>query len=247
MRMWLDRLAVVAVLLLLWQGVHWLSPFALASPWATAAKLAALLQSPGFWPHVTETGKAFCYALLIAVAAGLGAGLLIGISRRASEVMDPLLASIYGVPKVTLYPLILLIFGLGLPAKVAFGALHSFFPIALFTLNGVRKLPPVYVRAARVMRLTRAQTIATIVLPAALPEIVAGLRIGVSLTLLGVLIGEMFASQRGLGFLIMNAIGQHDTETMLAVTTLLAIVAVAVNIVLLRLDHRLHQRAAVGA
>ena len=243
MRGWGDSLAVVAALLLIWQGVHWLSPFALASPGATLAKLASLLQSPGFWPHAAETGKAFVYALLIAVVAGLATGLLIGLSRTASEVMDPVLASIYGVPKVTLYPLILLIFGLGLPAKIAFGALHSFFPIALFTLNGVRKLPPVYARAAAVMRLSRAQTLATVIMPAALPEIVAGLRIGVSLTLLGVLIGEMFASQRGLGFLIMTAIGQHDTETMLAVTTLLAILAVAVNIVLLRLDRRLHERA----
>jgi NitT/TauT family transport system permease protein len=238
----LDRLAVVAVALLMWQGVHWLSPFALASPGATAVKIAALLQSPGFWPHVSETGRAFVYALLIAVSAGLSVGLAIGASRTASEVMDPVLASIYGVPKVTLYPLILLAFGLGLPAKVAFGALHSFFPIALFTINGVRKLPPVYLRAAAVMRLTPVQTLITVVLPAALPEIVSGLRVGVSLTLLGVLIGEMFASQRGLGFLIMTASGVHDTETMLAVTVMLATAAVAMNIMLLRLDNRLHQR-----
>jgi NitT/TauT family transport system permease protein len=86
------------------------------------------------------------------------------------------------------------------------------------------------------------QTLATIVLPAALPEIVSGLRIGVSLTLLGVLIGEMFASQRGLGFLIMTAVGVHDTQTTMAVTAMLAAVAVAMNIVLLRLDNRLHRR-----
>jgi NitT/TauT family transport system permease protein len=238
----IDRIAVVAAVLLLWQGVHWLSPFALASPGATAVKIAALLQSPGFWPHAAETGQAFLYALVIAIGAGLSVGLVIGSSRTAAEVMDPVLASIYGVPKVTLYPLILLAFGLGLPAKVAFGALHSFFPIALFTINGVRKLPPVYMRAASAMRLTRMQTLATIVLPAALPEIVSGLRVGVSLTLLGVLIGEMFASQRGLGFLIMTAVGVHDTETMLAVTVMLAAAAVAMNVALLRLDNRLHQR-----
>ena len=238
----LDRIAIVLAALLVWQGVHWLSPFALASPGATAVKIVALLQSPAFWPHAAETGRAFVYALAIAVSAGLAAGLVIGSSRTASEVMDPVLASIYGVPKVTLYPLILLVFGLGLPAKVAFGALHSFFPIALFTINGVRKLPPVYRRAASVMRLSRAQTLATIVLPAALPEIVSGLRIGVSLTLLGVLIGEMFASQRGLGFLIMTAVGVHDTQTMMAVTTMLAAVAVAMNIILLRLDSSLHRR-----
>lgn len=242
MQLWWDRLAIVALLLLLWQGLHLLSPFALASPAATAARMVALMESAGFWAHAGETARAFVYAFLVAVIAGLGAGLLIGSSRIASDVMDPLLASIYGVPKVTLYPLILLVFGLGLQAKIAFGALHSFFPIALFTINAVRKLPPVYRRTATVMHLTSAQAFATIVLPAALPEIVAGLRIGVSLTLLGVLIGEMFASQRGLGFLIMNAIGLHDTETMLAVITLLAAIAFVINALLLRIDQRLHRR-----
>jgi NitT/TauT family transport system permease protein len=240
----IDRLALILVGLALWQGVHWLSPFALASPWATAMKTASLLQTASFWPHVVETGKAFALALAIALTTGLGAGLLIGLSSNATEVMEPILSSIYGVPKVTLYPFILLAFGLGLPAKIAFGALHAFFPIALFTMNGVRKLPPVFLRAAFVMRLTPMQKIITILLPAALPEIVAGVRIGVSLTLLGVLIGEMFASQRGLGSLIMKASGLHDTETMLAVTLMLVGFAVIINSALTRLDDRLRQRAA---
>jgi len=243
MRGQIDRGAIILAGLGLWQGIHWLSPFALASPLATVVKLGSLMLGAFFWPHVLETAKAFVLALGIALTAGLSAGLIIGISRTATNVMEPILSSIYGVPKVTLYPFILLAFGLGLPAKIAFGALHSFFPIALFTMNGVRKLPPVYLRAAFVMRLTPLQKIITIVLPAALPEIVAGVRIGVSLTLLGVLIGEMFASQRGLGFLIMRAIGLHDTETMLAVTLMLVSVAVAINIALMRLDDRLRPRA----
>jgi NitT/TauT family transport system permease protein len=95
-----------------------------------------------------------------------------------------------------------------------------------------------------VLQLSRSQTLLTVVMPGALPEIVSGLRIGFSLTLLGVLIGEMFASQRGLGFLIMNAIGLHDVATIMATILLLAIVAVAASAALLWLDHRLHHRAA---
>jgi NitT/TauT family transport system permease protein len=143
---------------------------------------------------------------------------------------------------VTLYPLILLIFGLGLPAKVAFGTIHGIIPIAIFAMNAVRNLPPVYVRAARAMRLSRTRTLRKVVVPAAIPEIVTGLRIGFSLTLLGVLIGEMFASQRGLGYLTMNAIGLHDLPTMMAVILVLAVVAVLANGFLLWLDHRLHHR-----
>ena len=99
-------------------------------------------------------------------------------------------------------------------------------------------------KTARVLHLSRIQTLLTVVMPGALPEIVSGLRIGFSLTLLGVLIGEMFASQRGLGFLIMNAIGLHDVATIMATIMLLAIVAVSASGALLWLDHRLHHRSA---
>ncbi len=237
-----DRALLILMALALWQGLHWLSPLALASPFATAEKLISLVESQTFWSHARETAKATVFAFAIALAAGLTTGLLAGMSRTSAQMTEPVLSSIYGLPKVTLYPVILLVFGLGLPAKIAFGALHAFFPIALFTLNGVRKLPPVYLRTAQVMRLTRFQKLTTLMLPAALPEIVSGIRVGASLTILGVLIGEMFASQRGLGFLIMNAIGLHETETMLAVTLFLACVAIAINLALLRLDNRLGQR-----
>jgi len=131
-----------------------------------------------------------------------------------------------------------------MPAKVAFGTIHGIIPIAIFAMNAVRNLAPVYLKTARVLHLSRAETLRTIVIPAAIPEIVSGLRIGFSLTLLGVLIGEMFASQRGLGYTIMNAIGLHDVPTIMAVILLLAIFAVLANALLLWLDHRLHHRAA---
>ena len=81
-------------------------------------------------------------------------------------------------------------------------------------------------------------------LPAAIPEIASGLRIGFSVTFLGVLIGEMFASQRGLGYLLMNAIGLYDTPTMMAVIVFLGVFAVTANVMLLALDRHLHHRVA---
>jgi len=125
---------------------------------------------------------------------------------------------------------------------VAFGTIHGIIPIAIFAMNSVRNLAPVYLKTARVLHLSKAETLRTVVIPAAIPEIVSGLRIGFSLTLLGVLIGEMFASQRGLGYMIMNAIGLHDVPTMMAVILMLAVFAVAANAVLLWLDQRLHRR-----
>ena len=105
--------------------------------------------------------------------------------------------------------MILLLFGLGISAKIAFGVIHGIIPVILFTMNAVRNIRAVYLRAARAMRLTAAQTAATIIVPAALPEIVSGFRLGFALTLLGTLIGEMFASQRGIGYMLVQGDGDR--------------------------------------
>jgi len=235
---------LVLFLLALWQGLYWLGgETALSSPRETVVKLGALLGSAWFWPHVRESGAALLIALLIASAGGVALGLALGLNRFAGTMLEPILVSLYSLPKITLYPLILLLFGLGMPAKIVFGAIHGIIPVTLFTLNSVRNLKPVLLRTARVFRLGLGATVWRVAIPAALPEIVSGLRLGFSLTLLGVLLGEMFASQRGLGFLVMNAIGLNDVPTMMAVTLLLAVFAVTVSVLLLNLDRRLHRRA----
>jgi NitT/TauT family transport system permease protein len=157
-------------------------------------------------------------------------------------VAEPILVALYALPKITLYPVILLIFGLGLPAKVAFGAIHGIIPVTIFTLNAVRTIRPVYLKVARTLRLTPWQAFRTVWLPAALPEIVSGQRVGFALTLLGVLIGEMFASQRGVGFVLINAIGLNDVPTIMAAAFLLAVFAATVSAILLKIDRALHRR-----
>ncbi|HSN20005.1 MAG TPA: ABC transporter permease subunit [Usitatibacter sp.] len=237
----LDAALLAIGLIAIWQALTLTTAgVALATPLATVERLRALLASADFWPHAWATLRAFGLALAIAIALGLALGLWLGLHRLAGEVGEPILVSLYSLPKITLYPLILLLFGLGLSAKVAFGAIHGVIPIVLFTMGAIRNLKPVYYKTARVLRLPRAALVTRVVLPAAAPEIFTGLRIGFSLTLLGVLIGEMFASQRGLGFLIVNAIDVHDISRMLAVTLLLALFSVAASVALLAVDRRLH-------
>lgn len=244
MRAALDSLLVVAALLAGWQLLFWTAgDIALASPGMTAGRAAELLATPQFWGHVAETFSALGQALLIAVAGGMFLGILLGLHRLSGEVAEPILVSLYSLPKITLYPVILLVFGLGMPAKVAFGAIHGIIPVAIFSMGAVRTLAPVWFKTARVMQMTPGQTITRLVIPAALPELVSGLRVGFSLTLLGVMIGEMFASQRGLGYMVMNAIGRLDVPTLMAVVLMLAVVAVAISSALLWLDRRLHHRS----
>jgi NitT/TauT family transport system permease protein len=151
-----------------------------------------------------------------------------------------MLTALYTIPKVTLYPMVLLVFGLGISAKVAFGVMHGIIPVIIFTMDAVLNINPVLLKTARVLKLSPAQTAARILIPAVTPEIVTGLRLGFSLTLLGVIIGEMFASQQGLGFLIINGMNVHDVRMLTAAVLLLVLFAVASSSVLLALDRRLN-------
>ena len=235
-------LGLVAMLLVLWQVAFWLvGRAALTPPWETVLYLGELLQTARFWGHLTETGTAFLVALAIAVAAGLSIGLLLGVSRVAAEVFEPLLLAGNSVPKIAVYPIVLLIFGIGMPAKIAFGAIHGVVPVAIFTLAACQNVPPILFRAAAALRLGRWDMIRSVLLPAALPDILTGVRIGFSLTLIGTILGEMFGAQRGLGYLLMTAIGLQNTRVIMAVTLLLVIVAASVNSVLLAWDGRLRR------
>jgi NitT/TauT family transport system permease protein len=234
----LFTLAVLALWELLYRVV---GSSGLSSPLTTLGTVGHLLTSDAFWKNASATAEAFAFAVAFSLVGGLAIGLLLGLSRFAGDVFDPILNALTAIPKITLYPVILLFFGLGMEAKVAFGTIHGIFPVIILTMNGVRNIRPVVRKAARAMRLTPAQTIRTVLLPAALPEIVSGMRIGVSLALLGTLIGELFASDRGIGFMLIQSVEHSDVPTTMAITVLLFAVAVAGGIGMLRIDKRLHQ------
>ena len=240
----LDTALLIVGLIALWQaGAVILGKDALPSPVSTVSKLAAIMGDEDFPRHAWETARAFFTALAISLAAGLLIGLVLGARRLAGEVAEPMLTALYSIPKITLYPVILLLFGLGISAKIAFGVIHGIIPVILFTMNAVRNIRTVYLRSARAMRLTVAQTAGTIIIPAALPEIVSGFRIGFALTLLGTLIGEMFASQRGIGYMLVKAMETGDTGTVMSLALLLVVLATAASAALLALDRRLRRHA----
>jgi NitT/TauT family transport system permease protein len=233
---------LIACLLAAWQALFWFAgESALTSPRDTIAYTLELLSSPSFYPHLLETAQAFAIALAIAISCGILIGFSLGLYRFAAEVGEPVLVALYSIPKITLYPIVLLAFGIGMPAKIAFGAIHGIVPVALFALGAVRNLNPVYVKAARVMRLPPAWIAGRVLLPAAIPEIFTGIRIGFSLTLIGTLLGEMFASQRGLGHLLIQAIGLHNISLIMALTLLLVVIAVTASALLLAVDRRLRR------
>ena len=234
---WLGLAACALVILAVWQILYSrVGQEAIASPLSSFQRIGVLMLRADFWANVVETMRALLLSLGLSCIAGALIGVLLGVNKAAAEVLAPLLIAFYAMPKVTLYPVILLFFGIGLAAKVAFGALYGMIPMILIAMNAIIAMNPSLRRTAQVLHLTRAQYVWTIVLPATLPEMVSGLRISFSITLLGVMIGEMFASQRGLGFMIMNSMGVNDTPTMMAVTVLISLFALTVNAGLMLLD-----------
>ena len=234
-----DAIVLVVAMLAIWQAVgSWTRGVAVSPPLQTLTYLFGLVRTWMFWDHATATLEAFALAFVLSALIGLALGLIFGVRRFAGEVAEPILAGFYTIPKVTLYPVVLLFFGLGMSAKVAFGVMHGLVPMTLFTLGAVRSLPPVLIRTARVLRLSPARTMLWILVPACLPEIINGLRISFSLSLLGVLIGEMFSSQRGLGFLLVSGMAQHNVPLSTAIVTVIVAVAIAANTLMLRLGRR---------
>jgi NitT/TauT family transport system permease protein len=238
-----DAIVLTLVMLALWQAIgSWTQGVAISPPLQTLVYLFGLLRTWMFWDHAAATLAAFCLAFMLSALIGLALGLIFGVRRFAGEVAEPILAGFYTIPKVTLYPVVLLLFGLGMSAKVAFGVMHGLVPVTLFTLGAVRNLPPVLVRTAKVLRLSPGRTMRWVLVPACLPDIVNGLRISFSLSLLGVLIGEMFSSQRGLGFLLVNGMAQNNVPLSTAIVTVIVVIAIAANTLMLRAGRRFARR-----
>jgi NitT/TauT family transport system permease protein len=244
-----NTIILIAGILLCWQLLYsglelfGLAKVALRSPLQTFQFTWQLIQDDRFATHLLNSLQAFGMALAIAVGLGLLIGFSLGLHRLSGQAWEPMLVALYSIPKITLYPILLLAFGIGIKAKVAFGAIHGIIPIALFTLSAVRGIRPILLKTGRVLKLSPAAMVTTIMFPAAVPEIFTGIRVGFSLTLIGTILGEMFAAQHGLGYLLMNAIGLYNVDVIMSVTLMLVVFASLVNGVLLAIDHRLHHGA----
>jgi NitT/TauT family transport system permease protein len=238
-----DSLVLLALVLALWQGLYLVvGEIAMSPPLATGKHAYQLLSSADFWPNVASSFKALGIAVFIEITLGLFLGVLFGLNRLLGEVVEPVLVTFYSIPKIVFYPIVLMFCGIGLFSVVVFAVMHGVLPILLFTMTAVRNIRPALLRTARVMRLSFSQTIWRIALPATVPEVFTGLRIGFAGTMLGVLLSEMFGSKNGLGFMLMNAIGLNQVDLIMSLTLLLVSFAAGVNLLLLYFDRRLHRR-----
>lgn len=243
LRVTAGRLAVPVLLVVAWQGLAMVAgDLALATPAASFAALADGLTDGWMLPDARQTGLELGLAYGLAVVTGVWVGVTLGLNDFLSDAFEPLLVGAYSIPKVTLFPIFLMLFQLGTDMMVAFGWFHGVFPIAIVTLGSMGTIRETHLKTARSLGLSRWQTFREVVVPSILPGLVIGLRLGFNLTFLGVVLGEMFASSAGLGYALRNYITGDQTARMLAIIVVLVVLAALVNGLFFALERRLGSR-----
>jgi NitT/TauT family transport system permease protein len=236
-RAWTLRVVVPLVLLAGWQLLYTVvGEPALVSPLTTLRSLEAnwVLWMPDF--ESTLVSLAAAYAL--AVAVGLGSGFLIGLSGARADLMVPLLVTASAVPKIVLYPIVLLIFGVTEEGRIFFAWLHGVLPIAIITAQATRTVPAIYLKLARSYRLSFWRRVRHVLIPAVMPHAMVALRMGFGLCFLGLVLAEMFAAYDGLGFRLVKYMGFNQTPKVLALALVISLLAFLGTAMLLAWEER---------
>lgn len=231
MRVGAARLAILLALLGTWEAAAraW-NPLLGVPPSALPRALAgvlALRTYPDLLEHLAVTVREIVVAYALAVTAGLVIGAALGLNRTLGRTYAPLLAALYAVPAVVWYPSLMLFFGLDAASKIAFGFLLGFFPITLAVLAGIRQTSPQLLTVARAFGASPAVTFVKVMVPAMLFTLVGGLRTGLALAVIGVIVGEILGSKSGLGALINHAYGLLRTADYVALVVITLALVVA--------------------
>lgn len=235
------QIAFVLGLLLVWYlGTNYwgISHLLLPNPINVWHELKDVLSTGEYLPDLKVTLTELATAFAISCTGGVTLGYLISRSPYAIRVFEPLLAGIYSIPIILFLPLYVLFFGLGPWSKIALGTTISFFPIVLNTVAGFGYVDKIYITAARSMGASNVQMFRYVLLPAALPVILTGLRIGFTVALLSILGSETIASLAGLGHKIVQLAEGMDTARMFAYIAFAVAIAAFLNTLTSTLERR---------
>jgi NitT/TauT family transport system permease protein len=228
---WL-RVALLAAIFVLLEiyGRLWADPAFMSPPSKIVeAFFTKIAQEPkileALWLCVLQIAAAYTLAVVCGVLTGLAIGAT-GFSRVA---FFPIVLLLFAIPQVSLLPLVILMFGLGPAAKIAFGFSHGIFPIIMNVVAGMRDVKELHLRAARSMGASRFDTIRYVVLPHMVPSLFTGLRLGMTMTLLGVILAELYVSTGGIGHYTRVFAENYNPAPLFALIGCLAIIAVTFN------------------
>jgi ABC-type nitrate/sulfonate/bicarbonate transport system permease component len=210
----------------------------LPNPVAVWQQLLDVLRSGEYLPDLRVTLTELAVAFVLATTSGTIVGFFVSRSRYTIRVFDPLFAGIYSIPIILFLPLYVLFFGLGPASKIALGTTISFFPIVISTIAGFSNVDRTLVTAARSMGASDGQLFRYVLVPAALPVILSGLRMGFTVALLSIIGSETIASLAGLGHHIVQLAEGMDMARMFAYITFVVVIAAVLNSVVSYLEAR---------
>ena len=236
------------VILLVWQGAsgRLVDDFFISNPVEVAERLWQWIADGSLFLHIWATVYETLMGFIIGAVGGVVLGIWLGVAPFTNRLLSPYLNALNALPKVALAPLFVLWFGLGIASKIALAAVLVLFLVFLNTYAGVREVDQDLIDGARLMRATRAQLIAKVIIPSAMSWVFAGLKISVPYALIGAVLGEMIASNRGLGYLVQFSGSQFDSAGVFAVLIVIALLAVALNFLVELVQHRMQLWRIVG-
>ena len=197
------------------------------------------------WNEAGEYGRALTVTLFeaaVSMAFACGGGILVGAVvgslPRPRRLIMPVVSSLYAVPLVILYPVFTVWFGIGPESKIAFASIYGFLPTMLATAAGIQTIDPQLLLAARSMGATPGQRLLRVIIPAAIPTVLSGLRVGGALVIVGVVVSEMLISSAGIGYLISRYRTILDSPHVFAGVLLVLAMAIAFNAMLCWIENK---------
>jgi len=237
-RRWASWIAF-AVTIVLWQAavaLRILDPVFLPSPLSILLALRHLIATGELWRHLAASLSRIAAGWVLGTAGGIAIGLAMGLNSLARAVGVPVISTLFPIPKIALLPLFILWLGIGEPSKWAIIALGVFFPTAIATYSGIDGVPVSLVRMAQSFGLPFRAIVAKVVLPGALPSILAGFRISAATALLLVVAAEMIGAQDGIGEFVLAEGNLMQTDQLMAGVVVLAVLGLSIGAALSALE-----------
>jgi len=231
----------VVFFLVLWEvatRMGWVRDLFFSKPTSVFAAAIREVQRSSFWWNVRVSALEFAVGFGLAIIIAIPVGLFLGWFRRIEYFWDPWLRFMYATPRITYIPLLITWFGLGLQSKMALVFAGPFFTIIIGTLEGVRTVPPKYLEVARSFGAGRWQLFKTILLPSTVPFILAAMRLAVGIGIVAIVLGEMYASQAGLGHLLMKAANNLQADRVLFAVLIFTMLGVGLSKILRSIEKR---------
>jgi NitT/TauT family transport system permease protein len=222
-----------------------IAPQVVVAPTVMALTLFDLVRSGAIANDFMTTVGNAVVAIVISICFGIVTGLLLRKYQRVRRVMEPVLASYYSVPVFALYPMLIAFFGMNAMPIIMIGVLFAIVSVIVNAMNGFDRIPPVYLKAARVYGLSDLRATLSVRLPAALPQLMTGFKLAVAYSFIGVIAAEFILATHGLGHAIAYAYNNFETRTMYALMLLILLLVSTVNGLLMRTEKRLLARRGI--